>query len=72
MKTTDLLYQNQEVLTALQELLFQTKEHVGFLAAYAPEIRANLESVAERLQTGVDILETQIAFNRDRCRKFAK
>lgn len=30
MKTTDLLYQNQKVLNALQELLLQSKKHVDF------------------------------------------
>ena len=39
MKTTDLIYQNQKVLNALQEMLLQTKKHVEFLAANAPEIR---------------------------------
>lgn len=72
MKTTDLLYQNQKVLNALQEMLLQTKKHVDFLAANAPEIRANLESIAESLQTGVGILENQIVFNRDTRNKFAK
>lgn len=72
MKTTDLLYQNQKVLNALQEMLLHTKEHVEFLAANAPEIRASLESIAESLQTGVDILENQIVFNRDTRIKFAK
>lgn len=72
MKTTDLIYQNQEVLNAMQEMLLQTKKHVDFLAANAPEIRASLESIAESLQTGVGILENQIVFNRDTCIKFAK
>lgn len=72
MKTTDLLYQNQKVLNALQEMLLQTKKHVDFLAANAPEICASLESIAESLQTGVDILENQIVFNRDTRIKFAK
>ena len=72
MKTTDLLYQNQKVLNALQELLLQSKKHVEFLAANAPEIRTSLESIAESLQTGVDILENQIVFNRDTRNKFAK
>lgn len=72
MKTTDLLYQNQKVLNALQELLLQTKKHVDFLATNAPEIRASLESIAESLQTGVGILENQIVFNRDTRNKFAK
>lgn len=72
MKTIDLLYQNQKVLNALQELLLQTKKHVDFLATNAPEIRTSLESIAESLQTGCDILENQIVFNRDTRNKFAK
>lgn len=72
MKTTDLLYQNQKVLNALQEMLLQTKKHVEFLAAGSPDFRINLESIAESLQTGVDILENQIVFNRDTRNKFAK
>lgn len=72
MKTTDLLYQNQRVLNALQEMLLQTTKHVDFLAANAPEIRTSLESIAESLQTGCDILKNQIVFNRDTRNKFAK
>lgn len=72
MKTTDLLYQNQEVLNSTHEMLLHTKEHVEFLATGSPEIRASLESIAESLQTGVDILENQIVFNRDTRNKFAK
>lgn len=72
MKTTDLLYQNQKVLNALQEMLLQTKKHVEFLATNAPEIRASLESIAESLQTGVDILENQIVFNSNTRIRFAK
>ena len=72
MKTTDLMYQNQKVLNALQELLLQSKKHVDFLATKVPEIRASLESIAESLQTGVGILENQIVFNRDTRNKFAK
>ena len=72
MKTTDLLYQNQQVLNALQEMLLTSKKHVEFLAANAPEIRTSLESIAESLQTGCDILENQIVFNRDTRNKFAK
>lgn len=72
MKTTDLIYQNQQVLNALQEMLLQSKKHIEFLAANAPEIRTNLESLAESLQTGVNILENQIVFNRDTRNKFAK
>lgn len=72
MKTTDLIFQNQKVLNALQEMLLQTKKHVEFLAAGSPEMRTNLESIAESLQTGVDILENQIVFNHDTRNKFAK
>lgn len=72
MKTTDLLYQNQKVLNALQEMLLTSKKHVEFLAANAPEIRTSLESIAESLQTGCYILENQILFNRDTRNKFAK
>lgn len=72
METTDLLYQNQKVLNALQEMLLHSKKHIDFLAENAPEIRASLESIAESLQTGVDILENQIVFNRDTRNKFAK
>ena len=72
MKTTDLLYQNQQVLNALQEMLLQIKKHVEFLAANAPEIRASLESIAESMQTGCDVLENQIVFNRDTRNKLAK
>ena len=72
MKTTDLILENQKVLNALQEMLLQTKKHVEFLAANAPEIRTSLESIAESLQTGCDILENQIVFNRDTRNKFAK
>lgn len=72
MKTTDLILENKKVLNALQEMLLQTKKHVEFLAANAPEIRNNLESIAESLQTGVGVLENQIVFNRDTRNKFAK
>lgn len=72
MKTTDLIFENQKVLNAMQNLVLQSKKHVEFLAANAPEIRTNLESIAESLQTGVGILENQIVFNRDTRNKFAK
>jgi hypothetical protein len=72
MKTTDLILENQKVLNALQEMLLQSKKHIEFLAANAPKIRSGLESIAESLQTGVDILENQIVFNRDIRNKFAK
>lgn len=69
---TDLIYENQKGLNVLQEMLLQTKKHVGFLVANAPEIRTSLETIAEILQTGVGILENQIVFNRDTRNKFAK
>lgn len=72
MKTTDLIYENQKVLNALQEMLLQSKKHIEFLAANAPEILTNLESIAESLQKGVGVLENQIVFNRDTRNKFAK
>lgn len=72
MKNNRFTYQNQKVLNALQEMLLTSKKHVEFLAANAPEIRTSLESIAESLQTGVDILENQIVFNRDTRIKFAK
>lgn len=72
MKTTDLIYQNQKVLNAMQNLLLQSKKHIEFLAANSPEIRTNLESVAESMQTLADMLENQIVFNRDTRIKFAK
>ena len=56
---------NAQVLNALQDRLMQTKKHVDFLAANAPEIRTNLESIAESLKTYVDCLERQICFNRE-------
>lgn len=63
---------NEQVLNALQEMLLQSKKHIEFLAANAPEIRASLESIAESLQTAVGVLEHQILFNRDTRNKFAK
>ena len=72
MKTIELIFQNQQVLNALQEMLVQSKKHIEFLAANAPEIRTSLESIAESLQTGCDILENQIVFNRNTRNKFAK
>lgn len=63
---------NVQVLNALQDMLMQSKKHIEFLAANAPEIRTSLESIAESLQTGCDILENQIVFNRDTRIKFAK
>lgn len=53
-------------------MLLETKKHVEFLSDGSPEIRASLESIAKSLQTGVDVLENQIVFNRDTRNKFAK
>lgn len=72
MKTTDLIFENQKVLNAMQNLVLQSKKHIEFLAVNAPEIRTNLESVAESMQTLADMLENQIVFNRDTRIKFAK
>lgn len=72
MKTTDLIYENQKVLNATQNMVLQSKKHIEFLAANAPEIRTNLESIAESMQTLADMLEKQIVFNRDTRIKFAK
>ena len=70
MKTTDLIYQNQKVLNELQEMLLQSKKHVEFLAANSPEIRTNLQSIAETLETVVSVLENQIYFNEKLNGKF--
>lgn len=56
---------NVKVLNQLQETLLTSKKHVEFLAANAPEIRTNLQSIAETLETVVSVLENQIYFNRD-------
>lgn len=72
MKTTDLIYENQKVLNAMQNMVLQSKKHIEFLAANAPEIRTNLESVAESMQMLADTLEEQIVFNRYTSNKFAK
>ena len=72
MKTTDLIFENQKVLNAMQNLVLQSKKHIEFLAVNAPEIRTNLESVAESMQKLADMLENQIVFNRDTRNKFAK
>lgn len=72
MKTTDLIYENQKVLNVMQSLVLQSKKHIEFLAVNAPEIRTNLESVTESMQTLADMLEIQIEFNRDARNKFAK
>ena len=72
MKTTDLIFENQKVLNAMQNLVLRSKKHIEFLVVNAPEIRTNLESVAESMQTLADMLENQIVFNRDTRYKFAK
>lgn len=56
---------NAKVLNQLQETLLKSKKHVEFLAANAPEIRTNLQSIAETLETVVSVLKNQIYFNRD-------
>ena len=56
MKTTDLIFQNQKVLNALQEMLLQTKKHVEFLAANAPEIREIFEIIFVFMISVVGIL----------------
>lgn len=56
---------NAKVLNQLQETLLTSKKHVEFLAANAPEIRTNLQSIAETLETVVSVVENQIYFNRD-------
>ena len=56
---------NAKVLNQLQETLLISKKHVEFLAANSPEIRTNLQSIAETLETVVSVLENQIYFNRD-------
>ena len=71
MKTSDLIFENQKVLRAAQNLVLQSKKHIEFLAANAPEIRNNLEcvsynleSIAESMQMLATTLENQIVFNR--------
>lgn len=56
---------NAKLLNQLQETLLTSKKHVEFLEANAPEIRTNLQSIAETLDTVVSVLENQIYFNRD-------
>lgn len=56
---------NAKLLNQLRETLLTSKKHVEFLAANAPQIRTNLQSIAETLKTVVDVLEYQIYFNRD-------
>lgn len=56
---------NAKLLNQLQETLLTSKKHVEFLAANAPEISTNLQSIAETLNTVVGVLENQIYFNRD-------
>lgn len=63
---------NAQVLNALQDMLMQSKKHIEFLAASAPNIRTNLESIAESLQTAVEVLERQIYFNRENGENLAR
>lgn len=72
MKTTDLIYENQKVLNAMREMALQSKKHIEFLAVNAPEIRINLESIAESMRVLAELMENQIVFNRDIRDKFAK
>ena len=72
MKTTDLIVENQKVLNAMHKSVLQSKKHIEFLAANAPEIRTNLESIAESLQVFADMLKDQIVYNRGIRFKFAK
>ena len=67
-----MISENQRVLNAMKNSVLQSKKHIEFLAANAPEIRTNLESVAESLQTLADMLKNQIAFNRGTRYKFVK
>lgn len=71
MKTTDLIFENKKVLNEMQNLVLRSKKHIEFLAVNAPEIRTNLESVAESMQTLADTLDNLILFSRDTCNKFA-
>ena len=63
---------NAQVLNVLQDMLMQSKKHIEFLAASAPDIRTNLESIAESLQTAVACLERQIYFNRENGENLAR
>lgn len=56
----------------MHKSVLQSKKHIEFLAANAPEIRTNLESVAETLQVLADMLKNQIVSNRGIRFKFAK
>lgn len=72
MKKIDLMVlENQKVLNAAQNLVLQSKKHIEFLAANAPEIRYNLESVAESMQTLANMLQNQIMFDREIRSEFA-
>ena len=63
---------NAQVLNVLQDMLMQSKKHIEFLATSAPDIRTNLESIAESLQTAVACLERQIYFNRENGENLAR
>lgn len=71
MNTTDLIAENQKVLNAMRNTVLQSKEHIELLAANAPEIRSNLESIADTLQTLADMLKNQIVYNRRTRFRFA-
>ena len=66
-----MVLENQKVLNAAQNLVLQSKKHIEFLAANAPEIRYNLESVAESMQTLANMLQNQIMFDREIRSEFA-
>ena len=53
MKTTDLLYQNQRVLNALQEMLLQTKKHVEFWRQMRPKFVQVWKALPKACKLGV-------------------
>lgn len=55
---------NAEMLSKVKESILTSKEHIEFLAANAPEIRTNLQSIAETLESVVRVFENRIYFNR--------
>ena len=73
----NLVYQNQKVLNAMQNLVLQSKSHIEFLAAAYPEIRTNLQTIAESLQvvhhslgTVCELSETQEKVHKQTVSKF--
>lgn len=62
----------EKLSNAIEEMLLQTKKHLEFLAENTPEIRNNLEIIAEGLAAAAKGLEKQIVFNRATRIKFAK